>query len=248
MNRHPDTPRPNPGSSYSRHRLADISHLYLSDEAERLSQWHNTLIMPVMLVSKNDDYLVYQLEQAMKRHDRSCLVLNIENQLGPEALAAKHARNADAAQASAPNVCLIPLTATSTIPVLKTNRLLLAVPASLPGVRLAYNHLATLASFDLDLTVHVVMLEADSQEDAQRYFKFLSNSARNFLAVDIQYSGFLLRDGAQLHTANADAAPAIPHGMDEIAETLLRSRTPQPGKPRPPTLGRKAASPALNLL
>lgn len=227
MNQHIDTAHAKFPGSLSKHRLADISHLFLSDEAERLSQWRNTLIMPVLLMSKNDDHVVYDLEQAISRHGRTCLVLNIESQLGPEGLAAKHAREIDADEATAPDVCLIPLTSGGTTRVLNSDRLLLAVPTSLPGVRLAYNQLAALASYGLDLQVQVAMLDASDPKEAQRFFKFLSNSARNLLGMDIQCGGYVTRRRGAERTAASSTAHAIPQGMDEIAKAILSTKTPR---------------------
>lgn len=234
MSQYLDIPHTKSPGSLSKHRLAHISHLFLSDEGERLTHWRNTLIMPVLLISKNDDHVVYELEQAVKRHNRSCLVLNIETQLGPEALAARHAQDAKADEAQAPDVCLIPLTASGTTRVLNSDRLLLAVPTSLPGVRLAYNHLAALASFGLDLKVQVAMLDAADQKEAQRFFKFLSNSARTLLGMEIQCGGYVARRRGPEKTAAPSPASAIPHGMDEIAKAILTTKTPRPGVP--PTL------------
>lgn len=245
MVQHIDTPQTKFPGSLSKHRLAGISHLFLSDAGERLPKWRNTLIMPVLLVSKNDDDVVYQLDQAVRRHGRSCLVLNIETRLGPEALAAIHAPERDAHDDQAPDVCLIPLTSGGTTRVLNSDRLLLAVPSSLPGVRLAYNQLAQLASYDIDLKVQVAMLDAADQKEAQRFFKFLSNSARNLLGMEIKCGGYVAR-GREAEQAPASAS-TIPQGMDEIARAILSPRRTRPGHALPPTLkhtlsdGRKGA-------
>ena len=69
------------GPIISKHRLADISHHFLSEANERLPVWQNTIIMPVLLSSKNDDYIVYELDRAFNQQKRSSMVLNIESKL-----------------------------------------------------------------------------------------------------------------------------------------------------------------------
>ncbi|NOX91222.1 MAG: hypothetical protein GXP18_01875 [Gammaproteobacteria bacterium] len=40
------------GATYSKHRLAQISHYFLSNDNERLPVWKNTIIIPILLGSK----------------------------------------------------------------------------------------------------------------------------------------------------------------------------------------------------
>ncbi len=45
---------------FSKHRLAQISHYFLSDTNKHLPIWKNTTIIPVLLGSRNDDYIAYE--------------------------------------------------------------------------------------------------------------------------------------------------------------------------------------------
>jgi len=54
-------------ASLSKHRLSEISHHFLSDENERTPVWQNTSIIPVLLSSKHDDHIVYELDRAFNR-------------------------------------------------------------------------------------------------------------------------------------------------------------------------------------
>lgn len=189
----------------SRQRLADISHHFLSSKEDSQLAWRKTRIVPLLLVSKADDYVAYLLKQAFEEQRRSCVVLNVETQgnLGLPQTAG------DTAAARMPEICLLPLTSTGTTVALQHNKLLLAVPTSLPGVRLAYHLLAQLAAQAENLTVQVIMLDARDAADAQRYFNFLSDSAASLLCVKLKLGGFLRRrhttsgeqDTADLRTA-----------------------------------------------
>lgn len=190
------------GTVKSKHRLADISHHFLSDSDERLPIWQNSHIIPVLLGSKSDDYIVYQLERAFQKHDHSSMVLNIEaglstqqplNNLVPKKFTSRPTtRNRDK-QPALPEYCLVPVTSPSTILALKCERLVITVHASLTGVRLAYNQLSFLASLNTNINVCVVMIGANTAAEARRFFGFLGNSARSFLELKIECGGYVLR-------------------------------------------------------
>lgn len=199
----------------TRDRLSEISHFFLSSEEERTPQWQNTLIMPILLTAKQDDFIAYDMAKAMEHLGKTCLVLNVETQAG-------QASKTPSAATEAPDVCLIPLTTSRTTLALQGDKLLLTVPSSLAGVRLAYNHLAQLASLGRDVVINVIMLEAEDSKSAMRFFRFLCNSARDFLALEIKCGGIILRDTAQETSGGASETPV---GMTAIAETLMRKKT-----------------------
>lgn len=171
----------------SRHRLADISHYFLSERGEQASPWRKTRLIPLLLVSRNDDFVAYLLEEALQQQGRRCKVLNMEGQA--DAPAGRPAEEEDAA----PEICLLPLTSPGSTLAIPHRRLLMAVPASLTGVRLAYHQLATLAEQESRLTVHVIMLDARSEKHGERYFSFLSDSAASLLSLEVKSAGVLYR-------------------------------------------------------
>ena len=235
----------------SKHRLTDIGHLFLSDQNERSPVWKDTFIIPVLLSSKNDDYIVYELDQAFNQQKRSSMVLNIEaslNELGSLAsiISGKgHDSSTDDANAdqSLPDFCLVPVTSTSTTLVLQSDRLIIAVHSSLLGVRAAYNQLAFLASLETDFNVCVIMLGAKTTHEAKRFYEFLCDSSQSFLALELECGGFLLQDGEGIVPSEGDEKN-IPTNLQGVARGILRGLTPDPKKAftgaRPPSLSAPA--------
>jgi hypothetical protein len=219
-------------SSISKHRLTDISHHFLSNENERLPVWKNTFIIPVLLSSKNDDYIVYELDRAFNQQHRSSMVLNIEaslNELGsltpimPDNPSGTLLNNDS--ERSIPDFCLIPVTSTSTTLALQSDRLIIAVHASLQGVRAAYNQLAFLTSLETDFNVIVIMLGAETSSDAKRFYEFLCDSSESLLALELECGGFLLQDkeGIIFPEENETDVATDLHG---VAKGILQEFTP----------------------
>ena len=184
------------GPTISKHRLTDISHHFLSEENERLPVWKNTFIIPVLLSSKNDDYIVYELDRAFNQQHRSSMVLNIEaslNELGSLTPIMPGNPSDDSSGQSIPDFCLIPVTSTSTTLALQSDRLIIAVHASLQGVRAAYNQLAFLTSLETDFNVIVIMLGAKTTHEAKRFYEFLCDSSESLLELELECGGFLLQ-------------------------------------------------------
>lgn len=218
--------RPN-RSVASKHRLTDISHHFLSNENERLPAWKNTFIIPVLLSSKNDDYIVYELDKVFNKQKRSCMVLNIEASLNEmdslaPIIAANNKENAENENADQPlpDFCLIPVTSTSTTLALQSDRLIIAVHSSLPGVRAAYNQLAFLASLETDFNVCVIMIGARSISDAKRFFQFLCDSADSFLALELECGGFLLQDSDGI-VPTKDDDEDVATNLKDVAKGIL---------------------------
>ncbi|HEC18584.1 MAG TPA: hypothetical protein ENI97_04510, partial [Gammaproteobacteria bacterium] len=154
----------------SRHRLVDISHHFLSEKGERAVPWRKTRLIPLLLVCREDDFVAYLLERALRQHHHSCSVLNIENQPGPVSIPTSASAPLPSEKENAPEICLLPLTSPGSTLAIPHNKLLMAVPTSLPGVRLAYHHLAQLAEQQSHLTVNIIMLDARSEKQGERYF------------------------------------------------------------------------------
>lgn len=216
------------GSTISKHRLTDISHHFLSDENERLPVWKNTFIIPVLLSSKNDDFIVYELDRAFNQQHRSSMVLNIEASLNEmDSLTPIMPGNTsdDESGQSIPDFCLIPVTSTSTTLALQSDRLIIAVHASLQGVRAAYNQLAFLASLETDFNVIVVMLGANTKQEAKRFYEFLCDSSESLLALELECGGFLLQkeDGIILPEDDEQDVATDLHG---VAKSILHEFTP----------------------
>ena len=221
----------------SKHRLAEISHHFLSDSNERSPAWKNTFIVPVLLGSKNDDYVVYELDRAFNQQRRSSMVLNIESQLmATSSLSAFAVGNitsdSDAVDddANMPDFCLVPVTSPSTTLALQSNRLIIAVHASLGGVRMAYNQLAFMASLETDFSVCVIMLGAKTQPEAKRFFGFLCDNAQSLLELKLECGGFLLQNSGLTDDDGKSATPtaneAIPTSMSGVARSILTGFTP----------------------
>ena len=220
------------GPTVSKHRLKDISHHFLSNENERLPVWKNTFIIPVLLSSKNDDYLVYELDKAFNQQHRSSMVLNIEaslNEIGSltpiMSGSTTEDLSSDNSAQSIPDFCLIPVTSTSTTLALQSDRLIIAVHASLQGVRAAYNQLAFLASLETDFNVIVIMLGARTTREAKRYYEFLCDSSESLLALELECGGFLLQseDGITLPEDDEQDVATNMHG---VAKGILHEFTP----------------------
>jgi hypothetical protein len=204
----------------SRHRLANISHHFLSDLDERAPIWQYSHIVPVLLGSKSDDYIVYQLERAFKTQHLTSMVLNIEAGLKPNQPRVEKAHHQFAPangqqheeQPSLPQYCLVPVTSPATILALKSERLIITVHASLPGVRMAYNQLSYLASLKTKINVCVIMIGAGTEAEARRFFGFLHNSARSLLQLKIDCGGYVLR--------NRDIDSGLSQGMSEVTRFI----------------------------
>lgn len=190
----------------SRNRLAEISHHFLSEHNEadpgrpgkQSSAWHNTQVIPVLLGNKSDDYIVYELDRAFNRQHFDSMVLNIEGHINSaysspvsEKFSAQSLAKEDSEQVLPP-YCLVPVTSPATTLALRSERLVITVHASLPGVRIAYNQLAFLASLNTRFHVCVVMFGARSHEHAQRFFDFLDNNAQSMLHINLVCGGHLL--------------------------------------------------------
>lgn len=234
----------------SKHRLAQISHHFLSDSNERSPAWKHTSIVPVLLGSKNDDYVVYELDRAFNQQQRSSMVLNIESQLMATTSLSAFAISNIAADtddvdvdddANMPDFCLIPVTSPSTTLALQSKRLIIAVHASLSGVRKAYNQLAFMASLETDFSVCVIMLAAKSLPEAKRFYGFLCDNAQSLLALKLECGGFLLQNkDLAIDDSHSDAATTsgdIPTSMVGVARTILTGFTRGAGKAATASLG-----------
>ncbi len=217
----------------SRHRLAKISHHFLSDENERLPAWENTTVIPVLLGSKSDDYVVYELNRAFNQQNSSSMVLNIENRVAMSNDISTLAQNdtANDEDSSLPEYCLIPASSPSTTLALQSDRLIIAVHASLGGVRVAYDQLAFMASLDTDFNVCVIMLGAKSKVAANRFFGFLCDNAQSLLSLDLECGGFLLENGDHIVANNSEEAEIedadIATDLDGVAAKLLGQLSPR---------------------
>ena len=220
----------------SKHRLAEISHHFLSNGNERLPAWENTLVIPVLLGSKNDDYIVYELDRVFNRENNRSMVLNIENRL---TVSSNHRSYSDDEneESSLPEYCLIPVSSPSTTLALQSDRIIIAVHASLGGVRIAYDQLAFMAELNTDFNVCVIMLGAKTKQAAKRFFGFLNDNAQSLLALELECGGYLLQDNP--HRSNNETAVVedveletddIATTLEGVASDLLRKFTPSTKK------------------
>lgn len=220
------------GPTVSKHRLTDISHHFLSDENERLPVWKNTFIIPVLLSSKNDDYIVYELDRAFNQQHRSSMVLNIEaslNELGSltpimpgnpsDSLSDENSGR------SIPDFCLIPVTSTSTTLALQSDRLIITVHASLQGVRAAYNQLAFLTSLETDFNVFVIMFGAKTSRESKRFYEFLCDSSESLLELELECGGFLLQGEDGIISAE-EAEQDVATDMQGVVKGILQEFAP----------------------
>ena len=219
----------------SKHRLAEISHHFLSDENARIPAWKNTCVLPVLLGSKTDDYIVYELNRAFNRQNRSSMVLNIETKLFTEDsfITGKSVTQED--DSKLPDFCLIPVTSHTTTVALKNNRIILIAHASLSGARIAYNQLSFLASLETDFNVCVVMSGAKNIATAKRFFGFLCDNARSLLSLTLECGGYLL----QGQSVDTESEYDVPTDIDGVAKKIVLKPTalhPQmSGRIAPPT-------------
>jgi len=210
-------------TTFSKYQLAQISHYFLSDTNEHLPIWKNTAIIPVLLGSKNDDYVVYELSHAFNYQNSSSMVLKIENCLAAPNHLSVLANNItptlvthkDGEEINLPDYCLIPASSPSTTLALKSDYLLIAVQASLSGVRIAYEQLAFIASLNTDFTIFVIILGAQTKATAKRFFGFLYKNARILLSLKLECGGYLLHNNSYI-----DAMKNVETGDEEIATDL----------------------------
>lgn len=245
-------PQSRPNSIGSKHRLAEISHHFLSDENERSPAWKNTAIVPVLLGSKHDDYIAHELNRSFNRQsdNQNCsMVLNIENSLttsgAPHLSPETNEQRDDYDHGGMPDYCLVPVISPPTTMALQSDRLIIAVHTSLGGVRIAYDQLAFMASLNTDFNVCVIMLEAKNIQDAKRFFGFLCNNAQSLLALELECGGFLLQDNqdatehgdsaANYSTANPSTRNSattisndhdIPTDLEGVAKRVLKKLAP----------------------
>jgi hypothetical protein len=233
--------KPSNGAMRSKHRLAEISHHFLSNEDERLPTWNNTIVIPVLLGSQNDDYIVYELNRAFNQQNSSSMVLNIENRLAVAdnlaALASQQATDADTnkhdQESNLPDYCLVPASSPSTTLALQCNRVIIAVHASLRGVRIAYDQLAFMATLDTDFDVCVIMLGAKNKSMAKRFFGFLYNNAQSLLSLKLECGGYLLHEDKQESSPTNEVEEAeleeagIATDFSAVAAGILKKFNPQ---------------------
>jgi hypothetical protein len=221
----------------SKHRLAEISHHFLSNENERLPAWEKTTVVPVLLGSKADDYVVYELNRAFNRQNSSSMVLNIENRLATNnhlsTLADDAVKDEKEADTGLPDYCLIPASSPSTTLALQSDRLIIAVHASLAGVRIAYDQLGFMASLDTEFNVCVIMLGARNRKTAKRFFGFLCDNAQSLLSLKLECGGYLLQNNepisGDISGESEDAeieGEEIATDLDGVAVKLLRQFSP----------------------
>ena len=234
-----------PLASQSKQRLADISHHFLSDADERTPVWQNSHFIPVLLGSRSDDYIVYELERAFNQQHHTSMVLNIEGLGSSQALSTRVSDkfSAQSIECTAedrilPEYCLIPVTSPSTTLALQCERLVIAVHASLSGVRIAYNQLSFLASLQTNFNVCIVMFGARSGGEAMRFFHFLCRNARSLLELKLECGGYVLQPGAQWNETQQDSRAGMKNVAHFIAESYTkpkrRSQAPQLSAPHNP--------------
>jgi len=157
------------------------------------------------------------------------MVLNIEsalNEMGSiESILAGKDEIENVSEKSLPDFCLIPVTSTSTTLALQSDRLIIAVHSSLPGVRAAYNQLAFLASLKTDFNVCVIMIGARTIKDAKRYFNFLCDSSESFLELKLECGGFLLEDSEGIVPTEEDD-PQIATNLQDVVQGILEDLKP----------------------
>lgn len=224
-----------PSNIRSKHRLAEISHHFLSNENERSPAWQNTTTIPVLLGSKHDDYIVYELNRAFNRHDdckNSSMVLNIESRLTASSVPNPLQEMVDdeLEESSMPKYCLVPVTSPPTTMALQCDRFIIAVHASLGGVRVAYDQLAFMASLETDFNVCVIMLGAKNMRDAKRFFGFLCDNAQSLLALELECGGFLLQDHENSDEDSAAQTDLkddnVATDFDGVANGILKTFSP----------------------
>lgn len=214
----------------SRHRLEDIGHHFLSDADERKPAWHNSHFIPVLLGSKNDDHLVYKLERAFNRQQRSSMVLNIEGSLNSSHTLTTKISTRFSAQSInnegegklLPDFFLIPVTSPATTLALQCEHLVITVHASLPGIRIAYNQLSFLASLNTNFRVCVVIYGAKTAKQAQRFFSFLLSNAQSLLELKLESGGYVLQDIG----AEENAESGITNVARRIADKFQERKKP----------------------
>lgn len=211
----------------SKHRLSEISHHFLSDENERSPTWKNTTTIPVLLGSKHDDYIVYELNRAFNQKDSSSMVLNIENHLPASGLLPQETTHEEAAM---PDLCLVPITSPPTTLALKSDRFIIAVHSSLRGVRVAYDQLAFMASLETDFNVCVIMLDAKNIQEGKRFFRFLCDNAQSLLALELECGGLLLKKQQTTSNENQETEKywnkkPVATDLNSVAEGILQTFT-----------------------
>ena len=222
-----------PDAIRSKHRLAEISHHFLSNENERSPAWQNTTIVPILLGSKQDDYIVYELNRSFNQQDGSSMVLNIESRFTPSSVSAPFPENPtdsshdNREESGMPDYCLVPVTSPPTTLALQCDRFIIAVHASLGGVRVAYDQLAFMASLETDFDVCVIMLGAKNLHSAKRFFGFLCENAQSLLALELECGGFILQDSDNTSTSNRVAEPEsanddVATDLNSVAKGILR--------------------------
>jgi len=223
-------------TTLSKHCLAQISHYFLSEINEPPPIWKNTTIIPVLLGSRNDDYIAYELSHAFNYQNRSSMVLKIESCLTVSNDFSVLANNImptlithnDDEEINLPDYCLIPASSPSPSLILKSDCLLIAVQASLSGVRIAYARLAFIASLNANFTIYIIILGAQTQATAKRFFGFLYKNAQALLSLKLKCGGYLLHnnnpiDGMKnLETENEEIAT----DLNGIASNLVRQISP----------------------
>ncbi|HEX9627415.1 MAG TPA: hypothetical protein VGA00_10810 [Acidiferrobacterales bacterium] len=227
------------GAGGARERLARISHHFLS-EPERTAVPAPSLL-PVLLDDAAQDALVYGLAQTCHARGTVTRVLHVEPRLraadprssplyelaAPAALARRVEEELSGTKLP-PDLCLIPLTDDAVPALADYTHVMLYVPATPEATLQAYLRIKRLLGANPDVAPGVVMLTGDNRDDSHALFDKLAAAGRRFLGCDPPLLGRLA--GA--------ARCRAPHGMLELADTLIRRGfAPAPRAPQTPTAG-----------
>jgi len=232
------TMRPERGTLGTRERLAGISHYFLSEPesaaTEKQTKSKNTYLLPVLVDSELTQVFVYALARALHARGVTSLVLHVESSLRGtdprssslcsqlDSPAALHMRLKDdlGGAKPPPHVCLIPVTNPSNPHLREYERALIAVAASLPGLKRSYLSIKQLAVEQIPTQIGTIIVGATSHDHGRQFFDRLAAGAMRFLGRTLTYIGSVITPGSG-HTDD-DLGANAPGFLSNVVDALIR--------------------------
>ena len=202
--------------SASSSRLAEISARF-RDDAQQLTQGNDPCrAIPFLLDSVDQHWITDDLARILTQRGHRCTLRHF----GETSAITPPARQAQVSAASASDeYCLLAVTSPGTLLRYGIDHVVLLVPATLDGIRIAYQRIKLLSQHGSP-DIGIVLVGPRDQHAAWRYFRKLAVGALRYLDVPLLNLGFLPEQVAP----EQDAEGSHRHNfLARIGERLLHS-------------------------
>ena len=202
--------------SASSSRLAEISARFLGDAHEATQGNDPCRAIPFLLDTPEQDWITDELGRILTERGHPCTLCHP----GAATDIAPTARKAQAAAASASEAyCLLAVTCPASLLKYGVDHVVLPVPASLDGIRAAYQRIKLLSQHRTP-DIAIVLVGPRDQHAAWRYFRKLAVGTLRYLDVPLLNLGFLPEQVGPGQDAEASHRHKF---LARIGERLLHS-------------------------